>query len=197
MCENARPGLRLAALGCLPLPKLEASMLTTCSGDQRTGPGTGRHGCLWGSPRIGRWLVSGPVSTQRNGAQMTHNPGNLAAAPPSRLSHDAVVTGALLTQHRAGAVAGRSEHGRSRRPCQPRATSSGGLQRTTTVTSKRPVGSAHIPDLGWGSRAKLHGMQWSAGLRRTQDRPWNSQKLKGARQANYDDCAIPLRFLGE
>jgi hypothetical protein len=32
------------------------------------------------------------------------------------------------------------------------------FQRTVTVTSRRPVGRAHLPDLRWG-RPKLHGMQ--------------------------------------
>jgi hypothetical protein len=35
----------------------------------------------------------------------------------------------------------------------------GGIQRSATVTSRRPVGWARVPDLGWGSRPKLHGMQ--------------------------------------
>jgi hypothetical protein len=41
----------------------------------------------------------------------------------------------------------------------PLAAVTSGLQRTVTVTSRRPVGCAHIPDLGWGRRPKLHGMQ--------------------------------------
>jgi hypothetical protein len=38
-------------------------------------------------------LISGRLSTLQMGAQMTHNPeASLAAAPPSRLAHEAVVT---------------------------------------------------------------------------------------------------------
>jgi hypothetical protein len=33
------------------------------------------------------------------------------------------------------------------------------MQRTTTVTSRRPAGWVHASDLGWGSEPKLHGMQ--------------------------------------
>jgi hypothetical protein len=60
-----------------------------------------------------------------------------------------------------------AEHRRSRRPCHPRAISSG-IQRTLTVTRRGPFGWVHLSDLGWGSGPKLHGMQvvsgwaWSA-----------------------------------
>jgi hypothetical protein len=50
-------------------------MLTVCSRDWLTPLGTGRDGCLWVSSQgPGSWAASGRVSTQRNGAQMTHNP---------------------------------------------------------------------------------------------------------------------------
>jgi hypothetical protein len=66
-------------------------MLTPCSRDVLTLAGTAWDGCLWGSPkRPVDGLVSGRVNTQRNGAQMTHNPeGSPAAAPPSRLADEA------------------------------------------------------------------------------------------------------------
>src|SRR4029453_17071425 len=47
------------------------------------------------------------------------------------------------------------------------------MQRTVTVNSRRPVGWAHISDLGWGRRPKLHGMQGSG-----DDRPLPSRPAK-------------------
>ena len=41
----------------------------------------------------------------------------------------------------------------------PQAAGTGGIQRTITVTSRRPVGWAPVPDLVWGRSPKLHGMQ--------------------------------------
>jgi hypothetical protein len=41
----------------------------------------------------------------------------------------------------------------------PQAAGTSGIQRSVTVTSRRPVGWAHGCDLGWGTRPKLHGMQ--------------------------------------
>jgi hypothetical protein len=59
---------------------------------------------------------------------MTHNPeGNPTAAPPSRLAHEAVVTeDGPYPSGRAGEPSppGANNH-RSRRPCHPRAISSG------------------------------------------------------------------------
>jgi hypothetical protein len=34
-----------------------------------------------------------------------------------------------------------------------------GMQRTVTVNWRRPFDWAHVVDLGWGRRPKLHGMQ--------------------------------------
>jgi hypothetical protein len=34
----------------------------------------------------------------------------------------------------------------------PQAAVTSGIERTTTVTSRRPVGWALVPDLGWGRR---------------------------------------------
>jgi hypothetical protein len=48
-----------------------------------------------------------------------------------------------------------------RATCVPQAADTSGIQRTTTVTSRRPVGWAHIPDLRYGRRPKLHGMHGS------------------------------------
>jgi hypothetical protein len=64
-----------AILGGGHIPDLEAWMLTPCSRDQPTRAGTGWDGCLWvGSQDPGGGLISGHVSAQWNGAQMTHNP---------------------------------------------------------------------------------------------------------------------------
>jgi hypothetical protein len=49
-------------------------------------------------------------------------------------------------------LAGRATH-------VPQAAVTSGIQRTVTVTSRRPVGWVHAADLGWGSGPKLHGMQ--------------------------------------
>ena len=50
----------------------------------------------------------------------------------------------------------------------PQAAVTSGMQRSVTVNSRRPMGWAHIPDLGWGRRPKLHGMQGVQGLRSAQ-----------------------------
>jgi hypothetical protein len=85
-----------------------------------------------------------------------------AAASPPGSCHKAVVTkdgphppGELRT------VAARWERRRSRRPCHPRAIRSG-QERYPAVSHghfEGPMGWTHIPDLGWGRRSKLHGMQ--------------------------------------
>jgi hypothetical protein len=49
-------------------------------------------------------------------------------------------------------LAGRATH-------VPQAAVTSGIQRTVTVTSRRPVGWVHAADLGWGSGPKLHGRQ--------------------------------------
>jgi hypothetical protein len=85
-----------------------------------------------------------------------------AAASPPGSCHKAVVTkdgphppGELRT------VAARWERRRSRRPCHPHAIRSG-QERYPAVSHghfEGPMGWTHIPDLGWGRRSKLHGMQ--------------------------------------
>jgi hypothetical protein len=63
-------------------------------------------------------------------------------------------------------LAGRATH-------VPEAAVTSGIQRTTTVTSRRPVGWARIPDLGDFSGPKLHGMQgsWSGSDGEVRHRP--------------------------
>ena len=62
---------------------------------------------------------------------------------------------------RAGAVAVRREDYRSCRPCHQRAIAAvtSGIQRSVTVTPRRPLRRTQAPDLGECSGAKLHGMQ--------------------------------------
>jgi hypothetical protein len=49
-------------------------------------------------------------------------------------------------------LAGRATH-------VPQAAVTSGIQRALTVTQSRPLGWAPVPDLQWGRRPKLHGMQ--------------------------------------
>jgi hypothetical protein len=140
------------------------SMLTTCSRDRVTQAGTVRDSYQWEGAKTG---LDGPVMetrwTPRNGTQMTHNPEwKPAAAPPSRLAHEAVVTedgphpaaelepcGQVRAPSFSPAVPPACHKQRSRAVCsgQSRSLEAGrwaGLRR---------------PDLGWGRRPKLHGMQ--------------------------------------
>jgi hypothetical protein len=74
---------------------------------------------------------------------------------------EALVTGRSSPSGRAGAGAARREPRRSRRPCHPRATSSG-QQRYLADShghSERPGCWAQAADLDHLSRPKLHGMQ--------------------------------------
>jgi hypothetical protein len=41
----------------------------------------------------------------------------------------------------------------------PEAAVTSGIQRTLTVTRSKPLGWPPVPDLRWGRRPKLHGMQ--------------------------------------
>jgi hypothetical protein len=69
----------------------------------------------------GGWALSGMVLEG-----LITQSGRPAAAPPSRLAHEAVV--AEYGSHpgvELRAVAARCEHRRSRRPCHPRAITSG------------------------------------------------------------------------
>jgi hypothetical protein len=106
---------------------------------------------------------------EATGAVEFESPHPAAASPPA-LAHEAAVTEDGLTHRsswepsppRASPVV---LVGRATRV--PQAAGTSAIQRTLTVTSRRPVGWAHAPDLGWGSGPKLHGMQavtdWSLG----------------------------------
>jgi hypothetical protein len=74
------------------------------------------------------------------------------------LGHEAVVTETGLTSGRAGAVAARCEHCRSRRPYHPRAIRSG-IQRSVTVTRRGRWAARRSLTWGRGRRPKLHGRQ--------------------------------------
>jgi hypothetical protein len=64
----------------------------------------------------------------------------------------------------------------------PEAAVTNGMQRSTTVTPRRPMGWAPVSDLRRGSRAKLHGMQEvrpATGLQRTLRRPHGQATTDG------------------
>jgi hypothetical protein len=85
-----------------------------------------------------------------------------AASPPGSCPRGAGHRGRASPFRRAGSrrchvraivvLADRATH-------VPQAAVTSSIQRTVTVTPRRPVGRAHVPDLGWGRRPKLHGMQ--------------------------------------
>ena len=100
-------------------------------------------------------------TTPREAARVGVFPPRLPRALRA-LFHEAAGRGGRASSfRRAGAIATRFEHRRSTgraTAChkqRARAVSSG----TVTVTSRRPVGWAPVPDLGWGRSPKLHGMQ--------------------------------------
>ena len=88
-------------------------------------------------------------------------PPPTAASPPGSCQQCSSHRGRASPSGQAGAVAVRCEQRHPRRPCHPRAISSGtsGIWRTITVTSKEAVRLGARADLGWGRRPKLHGMQ--------------------------------------
>ena len=90
-----------------PISQAEPWMLTVCSRDQPTRPGTERDGGRWVSgQRPGRWAGSGRVSTQRNGAQMTHTqrkawlPRRLRGLPTRQSSPRTGLTSGRAGRHR-------------------------------------------------------------------------------------------------
>jgi hypothetical protein len=105
-------------------------------------------------PLAGRPARPGGVRPDRGSAA-----GRGGADPPGRRrqlprglrapGHEAVVTeDGASPSGRAGAVAATCGHCRSCRPCHPRAISSG-HQRIVTVTRRRPLRCAPVPDWGW------------------------------------------------
>jgi hypothetical protein len=116
-----------------------------------------------GQPRTTTPQVNPPVRWYPDRPDLAYNDEvTRAAAPPSRLAYEALVTAG--GPHRAvepePSPLGASVVvlvGRAIRV--PEAAGTSGMQRSATVTQRRPLDRAPTPDLGWKRRPKLHGMQ--------------------------------------